>query len=232
MRIPPTTSELRARCRHAFTLIELLVVTSVISLLISILLPALSGARESASETQCRNNQRQVGIALNVYSQDNDDIAAPNNSPINSYWQWKLDSYLNSERSTSDFTRVQSRVWSCPSNPAIVADGAGRLNASRLSYRIYAGYVQSSSFPRTADIHRPSDKVMLTEMKNTYSATSLSNPFYIATNQAHADNGYYHFEDARQNMLFADSHVKSIDYNNFILKYPQGIKKHWAPYEP
>jgi len=65
--------------RNAFTLIELLVVVSIIALLIAILLPALGAARQSAQFTQCLNNFRQFGIALNTHAGDNKDyVVHPN----------------------------------------------------------------------------------------------------------------------------------------------------------
>jgi prepilin-type N-terminal cleavage/methylation domain-containing protein/prepilin-type processing-associated H-X9-DG protein len=56
--------------RRAFTLIELLVVISIIALLIALLLPALSSARDNARTLGCLSNQRQIGIAFNVYAQE------------------------------------------------------------------------------------------------------------------------------------------------------------------
>ncbi|MEM6504118.1 MAG: prepilin-type N-terminal cleavage/methylation domain-containing protein [Planctomycetota bacterium] len=63
--------------RNAFTLIELLVVISIIALLIAILLPALGAARESARNSQCLSNQRQLGIAQTAYATDHDDWLPP-----------------------------------------------------------------------------------------------------------------------------------------------------------
>ncbi|GDX39885.1 hypothetical protein LBMAG21_01770 [Armatimonadota bacterium] len=110
--------------RRGFTLIELLVVIAIIAILAAILFPVFARAREQGRKSVCINNQRQIAVAILLYTQDYDGAYPNTNDPylwVGKRFRWPIMPYVGigqKEKSDGSFSAQNSSpaILVCPSD--------------------------------------------------------------------------------------------------------------------
>lgn len=210
--------------RRAFTLIELLTVIAIIAILAGILIPVVGRVRESARNSQCASNLRQIGMGMSLFSTDNDGmlppaVGIPSGEAVEVQWTKWLDDYLP-QQSTSATAR-EHPIFLCPSTDyegLEHSDIARSYTATASIYGPSASGVlgrDSRGQRRLNSIENRSSVPMVIEAKRYLTGNgSISGLNWTAaradtTAASEEDTTYFDFRHGgRMNVLFADGSVR------------------------
>ncbi len=213
------------RRSRGFTLIELLVVIAIIAILAAILFPVFARAREAARQSSCASNLRQLGTALQMYSQDYEGcyplhLTLPPSYTVGHYWFGLLANGVvdKTQGMLYPYTR-NHQIQLCPSftgRPAYGnATGGYGYNWIYLASNTAAGRYGDYTV-HEASINRPADCIAFADVATyrTGANAGLYETFSIAPPSSSLGFGDFpnaHFRHNEVlNAVFVDGHVKAL----------------------
>ena len=133
--------------KSGFTLVELLVVVSIIGLLVGLLLPAVQSVREAARRTQCANNLKQIGLAIQNYEAAHMQI--PPSRPADGFLTWPvfLLPWLEQENL---FDRFDPQALYMDQDPEALENGTPVMICPSRRTGIPLSLAEARDFPRGA----------------------------------------------------------------------------------
>lgn len=187
-----------------FTLIELLVVIAIIAILASMLLPALGKARETAKNSKCKSQLKQLGLYFQLYADNNDEFLprCKSTTIANSYCGsanlMPSKEYVGYDHTTG---YTKDSIYKCPS-----ADPSETYKNVGYGYNYYLGYYDGKG---KLSQHRYHSKTVLLIEKGWITTTNNYPWYAVAPSDASRLEGYIlgKRHNAVANMVFIDGHV-------------------------
>jgi prepilin-type N-terminal cleavage/methylation domain-containing protein len=190
--------------KHAFTLIELLVVIAIIAILAAILFPVFAQARDKARQAACLSNAKQLGLAVQMYTQDYDETffwQTDWNETVDvgaGFWGPKYTTYIRWPIAHLPYVKNKD-VFSCPSDKdrqgrsfvAAPGDPGGGGVPWPIGYGVNLMLMTYSTPITLAAIQKPAEKFAMAEALTPFACCeNWNNEYFRGANRSGGENGW------------------------------------------
>lgn len=220
-------SEVRKRAQrfNGFTLIEVLVVIGIIAVIAAILFPVFAHSRAKAYQATCGSNLKQIGIAAQLYTQDNDGAmfpALPHADGNGGIAEWCFYKYLQPEphadqsRSPLNSYIKTKNIWVCPTAPDLEVPYG-------LNFVLVTAELSKGHPIQLAQVSAASETILVTECTYRTSTPAWweSEPFVYPPSRRQPVVDGRHFGLA--NVLWFDGHISAKrPIASYPAKFPKG----------
>jgi prepilin-type N-terminal cleavage/methylation domain-containing protein/prepilin-type processing-associated H-X9-DG protein len=211
------------RSNKGFTLIELLVVIAIIAILAAILFPVFAKAREAARTTSCLSNIKQLGLAIKMYTAENEGFPVAHYQSavaagdiawrpyFGGAWAYTAaqDKYIKGEtiRGELDPYVKSANLWKCPSDTACAPNF---VEGKRYTSYKYRTWYNQGVMEYWAPSYQSIDESYLKDPSRTFIFNEIV-PFHdFRINPKNPNTGLNYMDDCKANLAFADGHAKSM----------------------